>query len=228
MLLGRGFGVKTIAIVDDNILIGDMMEEVLKQAGYGVLRAYSGTEALYLLSQKKPDLILLDLVLPGLSGEEVLQHIQNTPVIVVSTREEVEAKVRLLTDGAVDYMTKPVDTQELLARIAVQFRKRGAQEDTAVLSVGDLTLDVTSLDIMVLGQPVKLTRTECSILKHLMTNPRRIISQSALLDCISLETPDCTERSLKQHMFNLRRKLQSSGSSITIETIRGAGYRLSE
>ena len=106
---------KTIAIIDDDIYIGDMLQEVLMREGYSVLRAYSGTEALYLLSQNKPDLILLDLMLPGLSGEEVLPHIEGIPVIVLSAKVDVQDKVNLLLGGAVDYMTKPFDTEELLA-----------------------------------------------------------------------------------------------------------------
>ena len=101
---------KTIAIIDDDIHIGDMLAEVLTQEDYSVLRAYSGTEALYLLAKNKPDLVLLDLMLPGLSGEEVLPHIQNTPVIVLSAKVDVQDKVNLLLNGAADYMTKPYMT----------------------------------------------------------------------------------------------------------------------
>lgn len=126
---------KTIAIIDDDIHIGDMLKEVLTQEGYAVLRAYSGTEALYLLSQNKPDLVLLDLMLPGLSGEEVLPHIKNIPVIVLSAKVDVQDKVNLLLGGAADYMTKPFDTKELLARITVQLRKAERHGDSKTLSV---------------------------------------------------------------------------------------------
>ena len=112
-----GDTMKTIAIIDDDIHIGDMLEEILTKEGYSVLRAYSGTEALYLLSNKKMDLVLLDLMLPGLSGEEVLPHIGKIPVIVLSAKVDVQDKVNLLLGGAADYMTKPFDTKELLARI---------------------------------------------------------------------------------------------------------------
>ena len=133
---------KTIAIIDDDIHIGDMLVEVLTQEGYAVLRAYSGTEALYILSQNKPDLVLLDLMLPGLSGEEVLPHIENIPVIVISAKVDVQDKVNLLLGGAADYMTKPFDTKELLARITVQLRKAEQHGETKSLSVGDLVLDI--------------------------------------------------------------------------------------
>ena len=219
---------KTIAIIDDDIHIGDMLTEVLSQEGYAVLRAYSGTEALYLLSQHKPDLILLDLMLPGLSGEEVLPHIEDIPVIVLSAKVDVKDKVNLLLEGAADYMTKPFETKELLARITVQLRKAEKKSDDPVLSIGDLVLDNTSQDVTIKGQAVRLTRTEFAVLKLLMLNPKQVISKSTLLDRISLDTPDCTERSLKQHVSNLRKKLRDVSGIDYIETVWGIGYKLTE
>lgn len=201
---------KTIAIIDDDVQIGDVLTKILEKEGYGVIRAYSGTEALYLLSRKKPDLVLLDLMLPGLSGEEVLPHIKNIPVIVLSAKVDVQDKINLLLGGAADYMTKPFDPDELLARIIAGLRKIKIVDDPDVLTVDDLTLDATSQEVTAGNQPVRLTRTEFAILKLLMMNPKRVISKSVLLDRISMDTPDCTERSLKQHMSNLRRKLQEA------------------
>ncbi|MDE7262432.1 MAG: response regulator, partial [Oscillospiraceae bacterium] len=111
---------KRILVIDDDVYIGDMLEELLAREGYEVLRAYSGTEALLLLEDRPPDLALLDLMLPGLSGEEVLPHLAGVPVIVLSARAEVEEKVALLLGGAADYLTKPFDTRELPARGAVE------------------------------------------------------------------------------------------------------------
>lgn len=219
---------KSIAIIDDDVPIGDMLEEVLCRDDYAVLRAYSGTEALYLLSQNKPDLVLLDLMLPGLSGEEVLPHIKDVPVIVLSAKVDVQDKVNLLLGGAADYMTKPFDTKELLARITVQLRKAEKKVGVSVLTVGDLMLDTISQGVTVQGQAVKLTRTEFAILKLLMTNPKQVISKNALLDRISLDTPDCTERSLKQHISNLRKKLQDISGVDYIETVWGIGFKLAE
>ena len=219
---------KTIAIIDDDIYIGDMLAEVLTQEGYAILRAYSGTEALYLLSQNKPDLVLLDLMLPGLSGEEVLPHIENIPVIVLSAKVDVQDKVNLLLNGAADYMTKPFDTKELLARITVQLRKTEKQAEGTFLAVGELCLNKMSQGLTVAGQAVKLTRTEYAILKLLMENPKQVIAKSVLLDRISLDTPDCTERSLKQHISNLRKKLQDVNGVDYIETVWGIGFKLAE
>lgn len=219
---------KTVAIIDDDVHIGDVLSEILENEGYAVTRAYSGTEALYLLSQSKPDLILLDLMLPGLSGEEVLPHIKNIPVIVLSAKVDVQDKVTLLLGGAVDYITKPFSTEELLARITVQLRKAEKTDHSTVLTAGDLTLDTISLDVTFRGQSIKLTRTEYAILKLLMANPKQAISKGALLDRISLDTPDCTERSLKQHISNLRKKLLEATGADYIETVWGIGFKLAE
>lgn len=219
---------KTIAIIDDDVHIGDVLSEILENEGYAVARAYSGTEALYLLSQSKPDLILLDLMLPGLTGEEVLPHIKNIPVIVLSAKVDVQDKVNLLLGGAVDYITKPFITEELLARITAQLRKAEKTDNTTVLTAGDLTLDTISLEVTFRGQSIKLTRTEYAILKILVSNPKQAISKNALLERISLDTPDCTERSLKQHISNLRRKLQETTGTDYIETVWGIGFKLTE
>ncbi len=219
---------QTIAIIDDDIHIGDMLTEVLTSEGFSVIRAYSGTEALYLLSQNKPDLILLDLMLPGLSGEEVLPYIENIPVIIMSAKIDVQDKVNLLLGGAADYITKPFDTRELLARIVVQLRKKEQTIESDSLCVGDLKMDLTSMTITANGESVKLTRTEFAILKLLMENPKQVIAKSVLLDKISIDTPDCTERSLKQHISNLRKKLQDASGVDYIETVWSIGFKLAE
>lgn len=217
---------KSIAVIDDDIHIGNMLQEVLSREGYRVLRAYSGTEALYLLSQSKPDLVLLDLMLPGLSGEEVLPHIRGVPVIVLSAKAEVRDKVALLLGGAADYLTKPFDIKELLARITVQLRKAETQEPASKVTAGDLTLDTDTRQAAVRGLPVKLTRTEYAILRLLMQNPKQVMAKSVLLDRICEDTPDCTESSLKMHISNLRKKLREAGGKDYIEAVWGIGFRL--
>ena len=222
---------ETIAVIEDNVLTGDMITEILMEEGFHVVRAYSGTEALYLVKQKKPDLILLDLILPGLDGEGVLEHIKDIPVIVLSSKAEVEDKINLLNEGACDYITKPFYKKELIARILVQLRKEkisGNPAEEATVSVGNLTLDPLSLKLSVQSRTVMLTKTECVILKLLMTHSRNTLSRDLLLDSISYETPDCTEKSLKQHIYNLRKKMNQIKSSIQIETVRGVGFKLSD
>lgn len=218
---------KTIAVIDDDIYIGNMLEELLTGAGYGVLRAYSGTEAVLLLSRKRPDLVLLDLMLPGLSGEEVLPKLQGIPIIVVSAKVDVEDKVKLLLGGAADYITKPFDTAELLARIAVQLRKADGRISDQI-TAGDLRLDLNTRMLLVKGTEIRLTKTEFAILKLLMQNPRQVIAKSVMLDRISLDTQDCTESSLKQHVSNLRRKLREAGGEDYIESVWGIGFKLKQ
>lgn len=219
---------KTIAIIDDDIHIGDMLEEVLACENYAVLRAYSGTEAVYLLERSRPDLILLDLMLPGLSGEEVLPKAKGIPVIVVSAKADVQDKVDLLLGGAADYITKPFDTKELLARIEVQLRKATMRGLSPVLCFCDLSLDTSSHELTVRGIKVSLTKTEYAILKLLMQNPKQAIAKSVILDRISEDTPDCTDSSLKQHISNLRRKLRDAGGKDYIEAVWGIGFKLTE
>lgn len=216
---------KQILIIDDDIHIGNMMEEVLSKENYLVSRAYSGTEAVLFLSQQKPDLILLDLMLPGLSGEEVLAKIENIPVIVVSAKLDVDDKVNMLLGGAVDYITKPFDTKELLARISVQLRKKASQAETH-LSFEDIILDTDMHIVTVAQKSVKLTRTEYAILKTLMRNPLQVVTKSALLDRISFDTPDCTESSLKMHISNLRKKMRDVGGKDYIEAVWGIGFKM--
>lgn len=215
---------KTILIIDDDMHIGDVLTEVLEREGYGVLRAYSGTEALMLLSAKTPDLVLLDLMLPGLSGEEVFSKIKNIPVIVVSAKIDVDNKVELLLGGAVDYVTKPFHTKELLARIAVALR--GATKQTTLLHFDDITLNTAGLAVHVGEVEVKLTRTEFAILKYLMQNNAQAVSKSQLLEHISIDTPDCTEGSLKIHVSNLRGKLRDVSGKDYIEAVWGIGFKL--
>lgn len=214
---------KQIAVVDDDPYIGNMLEEVLKKNGYGVLRAYSGTEAVLLLDKNRPDLVLLDLMLPGLSGEEVLPKMRGIPVIVVSAKGATQDKVRLLLDGAADYITKPFSIDELLARITVVLRN---QEPVA--ASGELSLDEGARCALVHGTPVRLTPTEYAIFRLLLKNPRQVIPKSTILDRISLETPDCTEGSLKQHVSNLRKKLRDAGGKDYIESVWGIGFKIHE
>lgn len=219
---------KNILIIDDDIHIGNVLEEALTKEGYGVSRAYSGTEALLVLSQLKPDLVLLDLMLPGLNGEEVLPRIEGVPVIILSAKADIDHKVDLLLGGAADYMTKPFHTKELLARISVQLRKFAAAPEVPALVFDDITLYTDMRVVTVGGSEVKLTRTEYAILKLLMQDPARIVTKSRMLDSISEDTPDCTESSLKTHISHLRAKLRAPMGKEYIEAVWGIGFKMKE
>ncbi len=217
---------KTILIIDDDQHIGNLLEEALKGEGYRVLRAYSGTEAKLLLSGEKPDLALLDLMLPGLSGEDLLPELTDFPVIVMSAKADTDHKVELLENGAVDYVTKPFALRELVARIGVHLKNCGERQSGNIFTFQDIQLDTASRRVTAGGKDVKLTRTEFAILKLLLHNSHQVISKSLLLDRISEDTPDCTESSLKMHVSNLRKKLRDASGCDHIEAVWGIGFQL--
>ncbi len=216
---------KHILVVDDDIHIGNLLQEALEGEGYRVSRAYSGTEAALAVERERPDLALLDLMLPGLSGEKVLPRLAGLPVIVVSAKADIDSKIGLLLGGAADYVTKPFVLRELLARVAVRLREAPAREGGTV-SFGPLRLDADARWVAVDGAEVRLTRTEYAILRLLMASPSRVITKSRLLDEIARDTPDCTESSLKTHVSNLRKKLRDAGAGDCIESVWGIGFKM--
>lgn len=217
---------KRILVVDDDIPIGNMLEEALTGEGYRVSRAYSGTEALLMLNQGEVDLVLLDLMLPGLSGEEVLPRLDGVPVIVVSAKADPDHKADLLWSGAADYVTKPFSLRELLARVALRLRE--AEPKGNAWSAGGLRLDSACHSVWAGEREVRLTRTEYAILKLLMSRPTQVVTKSRLLEQIAWDTPDCTESSLKTHISNLRKKLRDAGAGEPIESVWGIGFKMAE
>ena len=213
-----------ILITDDDANISDMISEALMDEGHTVIKAYSGTEALMVLSHSKPDLVLLDLMLPGLTGEEILPKIKDIPVIIVSAKADISDKVGLLMGGAADYITKPFNISELLARVAVQLRQKD-RSTSDYITCGELSLFCDRLSVTVDDTEIQLTRTECAILKLLMQNPDMPVGKTTILDKISYDTPDCTERSLKQHISNIRHKLSAVNGRDHIEAVYGIGFR---
>ncbi len=217
---------KRILIIDDDEHIGNLEQELLEREGYAVLRAYSGTEALLLLKRTRPDLVLLDLMLPGLSGEALLPELDGIPVIVVSAKAGVEDKTALLLGGAADYLTKPFDARELLARVAVRLREAARSPLAQVCVCGDLVMDLGARRVTAAGTVVPLTRTEYAILKLLIQNPGQAVAKSTILDRISADTPDCTESSLKTHISHLRAKLREASGKDYVESVWGIGFLL--
>ena len=214
-----------ILVVDDDIHIGNLLQEALEAEGFRVSRAYSGTEAVLALDRERPDLILLDLMLPGLSGEQVLPRLAGVPVIVVSARADVDSKTALLLGGAADYVTKPFALRELLARVAVRLREAPARAG-GPLAFGPMRRDSPARSVSIDGGDVRLTRTEYAILRLLMASPAQVVTKSRLLDEIGQDTPDCTESSLKTHVSNLRKKLRDAGAGDPIESVWGIGFKM--
>ena len=213
-----------IAVIDDDKYISDMLNELLTREGYDIVRAFSGKTGLQLLNDLDPDLVLLDLMMPEISGEQLLPLIENIPVIVMSAKCDVESKVNMLMSGAADYITKPFDTEELLARIKVRLRESAKSAEG--LEFCGLKLDAELREAKFGEELVKLTKTEAAILKILMRNPAQVITKSQILDRISADTPDCVESSLKVHVSTLRKKLRAISGYDLIEAVWGIGFKL--
>ena len=224
----------SLLIVEDDINVGNMLQEALELEGYRVMRAYSGTEALMVLEKSKPDMVLLDLMLPGLTGQELITKLDGIPTIVLSARSDLDSKVELLKKGACDYVTKPFVISELLARIEAHLRLASAgksaivTENDDVIRTGNIALDTSLLTVTIGDKETNLTRTETAILGLLMRNVGRPLGRNTILDRISDDTPDCTERSLKQHVSNVRKKLQQLDNIDHIDAIYGIGFQFNE
>lgn len=213
----------SILIVEDDIDIGNLLEEALTNEGYVITRAYSGTEA-KLLSQNKYNLILLDLMLPGLAGEELLDIFKGNKIIVISAKADLDNKVNLLLNGASDYITKPFYLKEVLARIKVALRNDNNMTD--ILRYKELTLNNLNHKFYVNDIEVKLTKTEFAIIKVLLEKPDFVYSKQVLLEKIEDLTPDGSEQSLNAHISNLRTKINKYAKNNYIEAIWGIGYKL--
>ena len=215
---------KKILIVEDDTNINNLIKELLIQNNYEVISAYSGTEALSLLEKENIDLILLDLMLPGLSGEDLITKIKSIPIIILSAKLNPEDKINCLLNGANDYITKPFNTDELLARIKVQLRIN--KKENKQLAYKELKLLNDGRTLLLKDIKISLTKTEYAIIKQLILNGTEVISKNRLLELISLDTPDCDENSLKVHISNIKKKLRNHTNTEYIESVFGIGYKL--
>lgn len=222
---------KKILVVEDDMDIHNLIKNVLEKERYDVISAYSGTEALLLIEKKDLDLILLDLMIPGLSGEEIIKKVKNIPIIVISAKISSEDKVNALSIGANDYITKPFDTNELLARIKVQLRL-SKKDNNVSLSYKDMILDKNSHTLYIKDKNINLTKIEYTILRQLLLNPKQIITKTKLIqllnenDKINVETQVCDENSLKVHISNIRKKIKKVTEQQYIESVWGIGFKL--
>lgn len=216
----------TILIIEDDEKIGNLEQEVLIQEGFSIKRAYSGTEAMLLLDTFTPDVIILDLMLPGMSGEAILEKAGKAPIIVVSAKGDVEDRVNILLKGASDFITKPFSPAELVARVKVQLRRPVARDDVFVY--GNIQLNDKNHTVIMCETQVSLTRTEYAILKLLIQNPETVMTKKMILDSLFEDTPDCTDSSLKTHISHLRTKLKNVDGNDYIEAVWGIGFKMSD
>jgi two-component system alkaline phosphatase synthesis response regulator PhoP len=224
---------QTVLVVDDEPKIAQLARDYLEHAGFAVVTAGDGPSAVHAARVRHPDLIVLDLGLPGLDGLEVLRTIRATaptPVVVVTARDTELDKLLGLELGADDYVTKPFSPRELVARVrAVLRRSERAGEPRDRIEVGDLVLDVPRLRASVAGRPVDLTPTEFSILATMAREPGRVFTRSQLLDAVHGVAFDSYERAIDAHVKNVRRKLEPEPSRPRyLLTVYGVGYRIAE
>ena len=220
-----------ILIIEDDTDINNMTADALKKAGYDCVQAFSGTEGLLYIENQRFDLILLDLMLPGKNGESLLPQIkklQGAPVIVVSARDSLDSKVELLNSGAEDYLTKPFEIRELIARIQVQLRRSSGrpEEKPQTLVWQDLTLNRDSFTASVRGRSIGLTRQEFRILELLLSHPDRVYSKQDIYDYAWDDFYVGEDKTVNVHISNIRKKLKTLSVREYIETVWGIGFRL--
>lgn len=219
-----------VLVVEDDFQLNEMLKKVLLKEGYDVETAFSGTEALLLLENRMIDLVVLDLMLPGVSGEKVLDKIKekmDIPIIILSAKSEIDSKVDLIKRGADDYITKPFDNKELLVRIEAVMRRSEPSKMRKKYGYKDIVLDTSSYSVKVAGVEVSFTKYEYLILKLLMSEPGRIFTKNNIYESIWNEEFLGEENAINVHISNIRKKLSEINKNEQyIETVRGIGFRL--
>lgn len=222
---------QTILVVDDKANVRTMLKDYLSEQGYHIVIAENGQDALFHVRYEKPDLVLLDIMMPGMDGFTFLPAFRresNAPVILLTARVDEQDKVVGLELGADDYVTKPFGMRELLARVRAQLRRAGQPPVSGtLLRVGGLVLDKDKRDVRVDDRAVNLTPTEFDLLARLMETPGRVFTRAELLD--GLGAAAMVERTVDVHIRNLRAKIEADPANPRyIETIFSVGYRLQE
>jgi DNA-binding response OmpR family regulator len=224
---------QTILVVDDEARIVQLVRDYLERAGFDVVTARDGETALQVARLQRPDLIILDLMLPGVDGLDVCRRLRQesgVPIIMLTARVEEADRVVGLELGADDYVTKPFSPRELVARVRATLRRASGQiGPTTVLRAGEIELDTAALTAIAAGQPVDLTSTEFQLLATLMRQPGRVFSREQLLEAIHGVAFDGIDRSVDSHIKNIRRKIEADPRDPAyIQTVYGVGYRFVE
>lgn len=220
----------SILLVEDEFHINELLKETLEKEGYGCVQAFSGTEARMLLEKYQYDVVILDLMLPGIPGEEVLKEVRRhgkTPTIVLTAKDTIDSKVEFLRNGADDYITKPFDIQEALARVEVQLRRNNEKYEVQKLSGNGMMLDKDSYRITIDDRELEtITKQEFAILELLLRYPKKVFSKEEIFE-YAWEEPYMGEtKTLDVHVSNIRKKIKKVSEREYIETVWGIGYRL--
>jgi DNA-binding response OmpR family regulator len=222
---------QTILVVDDEPQIVRLLRAYLEETGFRVVIASDGEQALYVARHEKPDLVVLDLLMPRMDGLEFTRRIRrerDVPIIMLTARAEETDRIVGLELGADDYITKPFSPREVIARVrAVLRRAQAPPEPPSVLRTGPLIMDRATHTVTVSGQPVNLTPTEFGILESLMTTPGRVFRRDELLETVQGVAFEAYERTVDAHIKNLRRKIEPDPAHPRyVLTVRGIGYRI--
>jgi two-component system, OmpR family, alkaline phosphatase synthesis response regulator PhoP len=225
--------VKRILVVDDEESILKVVDYALAEAGYEVHTAIDGPGAEFMFQEIRPDLVILDVMLPGKSGLDVARDLRttsNVPIIMLSARGDEVDRILGLEFGADDYVTKPFSPRELVSRVrAILRRAEGGSAEKACIEIADLQIDTLSRQVKLLGQPLHLTTSEYGILLLLAKQPGKAYSRQAILSALWDESPVGDERAVDVHIHNIREKIEEDPKNPTyLLTVRGFGYRLRE
>ena len=230
MEAGKAREMDQILIVEDDGNINQLLFEALTKEGYFCEQAYSGTEAKRLLAGGQYALVLLDLMLPGMPGEEVLASLREedqTPVIVLTAKDQLDDKVDLLKGGADDYVTKPFNIEEVLARVQVQMRRKSQEAPSQTLSYKDMVIHKDTFQIEIRGVELpKITKQEFAILELLLRHPKKVFSKEEIFEYAWDEVYMGETKTLDVHISNIREKIKQVTNEGYIETVWGIGYRL--
>jgi len=221
--------IPTIVIIEDDDDLSTYLQHLLTGKRYTVFPSKTGAQALQLVSEVQPSLVLLDLTLPDIRGEVICQEIKKLfpkiPVIMVTAKDEKKDIVSGFSFGADDYITKPFDSEELLARIQARLRQ---PEEKSVITVSDLAVNVDTMEVLRAGKPILLTHTEYSLLHYFLMNTNRVLTREMILSNVWAFTPDIQSRVVDVYVGYLRKKIDQNSNEQLIQSVRGFGYMLRE
>ena len=219
-----------LLIIEDDVNINEMLQEAFGKKGYELVSAYSGTEGILRIEKETYQMVILDLMLPGMDGQQVLKNIReksNVPVIVLSAKDELDTKVDLLMSGASDYMTKPFELKELEARVLVQLRN-AAGKNEVFLEYRDLRIDREGKKVILCGKPLSLTAQEYRILELLLKHPQKVFTKNEIYEYAWEEYYMGEDKTINVHISNIRQKMKKITQEEYIETVWGMGFKLAE
>ncbi len=220
-----------ILIIEDDTYINNLIAKSLSKEGYSCQQAFSGTEGLLYAKTEQFSLAILDLMLPGINGEELLPQLKNDfniPVIVLSAKDSLDSKIDLLNAGAEDYITKPFEVEELIARVGVQLRRNSDSRSAKKLTHKGLTLNLEEMSAEIYGNTLSFTKQEYKILQLLMENPNRAFTKQDIYDYAWDDIYIGEDKTINMHISNIRKKLKAVTDEEYIETVWGIGFKLSK